>query len=93
MYAYWERGRGRGGLYPSVEQIAGIVEEIVSLPAEEALEQTRTAVVLLQKELADFRGRPSLYRGEPGTDRLLECLSADGASSRSRVEHFDFSWQ
>ena len=89
---YWREG-GLGGVSPSVEQIALIVQRIVALPADLALAQTRRALLLLQKELADFRGRPSLYRAEAGTDRLLECLPLEQAPSPSQAEAFDFSWQ
>jgi hypothetical protein len=65
VYAYGQRGGSRAGVAsPTPEQIAQIVAEIVSLPAPLALQKTTLAINQLQKELADFRGRPSLYSGD-----------------------------
>lgn len=67
VYAYTRGGR----VLPTLEQISQIVSEIVSLPLPEAYEQTEAAVIMLKNELADFRGRPSLHRAEPATNRTI----------------------
>ncbi len=80
------RDRGRAPL-PTLEQIARIVSEIVSIPEGRAFTLTRAAMIELQKLLSDFRGRPSLYV------RNTNALQMQHAEPVARSLEFDYSWQ
>jgi len=77
VYCYGREGGASRWVPPTLEQIAGIVEEIVSLPADRALEQTRVALELLRNELSDF-SPTHLRASEPGRPAKRSVAPGNG---------------
>jgi hypothetical protein len=100
LVVYWY-GRGGGRHPPTLEQIAASVAEVCFVPTDRALIQTRAAVNQLQNELAEFRGRPSLYRNlyrnqlanEPQSESLPLESESNCESNCEAFAPLDFSWQ